>query len=601
MNDTNNNSINNTNIDNNEVSQVQSMPDMPQDNKQIPPATEPIKPEDNQATVSENKNDENQQEINKDNGSSEEKSDGEIIKKEFPYAVVFIGILLLAIGLAYYFFYITPTRVLDEAIEDIFDKIKSIESSVTNPKNETAQIDLKGKLRTAGRDHEGVKDIAFLDNLVVNAKIDADLKNLDFGASITSDVKDTTDMKYPFDINLAVDYIDNKFYLETENNVVKYTSSNDLESKISLNPGRISDAVYVFDEMKNQVIDFVKDEQLFRTITTKKVINQTAIAIKAHVKFDNKDIAEIYYTGFKNLLKDKDFIKRWANVFSLDEEEATIMLQGIYDRKVVTNNIEVNLYMNLANTELIGLDVTVDNFYIEINALNGYYYIDFKYLDDKGKEVLDIEVDYDLFDGVLNGVGKLNSSMNFNGLKISTGYLIVEFDYKRITADDSNSMIGNTLDFRFYDDDNGKPFATLDCTLDLAYDKEISIADTQSAVELINLDQEELNKLMKTSNKIVYEILFMVKKLAFNKVESMADEKLNEIEININNIIEKEIVKSVKAYLTQMPKEELYVLLNTPQAQIAFSKKISLLNKENQNDILLYIGQLKQNSSKNNN
>ncbi|MGM9877139.1 MAG: hypothetical protein ACI33S_00680 [Bacilli bacterium] len=516
--------------------------------------------------------------------NNEENKGGETNKKEFPYTAVIIGIILIFIAFAYYFFYITPTRVLDEAINDIFENIKSVASGITNPQNDTMEIDLKGKLRTAGREYEGVSDIAFLNNLIVNATVEADLKNLNLGVTIESDVKETTDMKYPENINLAIDSIDNKFYIEVGDRIAKYQSSNNLEDKLSLNYKRIEDALDVFEEMKNQVLDIIQEDQLSRKIATKKINNQTAIAIKAHVKLDNKAISDIYYAGFGNLLKSDEFIKKWANVFAITEEEATVMLQQINDRDVITDNIEVNLYMNLANTQLIGFDVTVGNYYFELNSLNGFYYIDIKILD-KGFEVLDVEVEYDTYHGVLNGVGTLD---------VQTGYLIVHFDYTRIESEDTNKMTGNTLDFKFYDDDNGKPFCTLDCTLDITYDKDINIANVDEAINIIELEPDEIQKLITITDKITYESLFVVKKLALNRLPgNIADSAASEYEKMIRDAIEKEIVNMVDAYLNELTPQQLVALFSSLEEQQKLMKKISFMSDENKAEILKIIGALK--------
>ncbi|MDD6272626.1 MAG: hypothetical protein PUA90_03800 [bacterium] len=515
---------------------------------------------------------------------NEENKGGETNKKEFPYTAIIIGIILIFIAFAYYFFYITPTRVLDEAINDIFENIKSVASGITNPQNDTMEIDLKGKLRTEGREYEGLEDIKFLNNLIVNATIEADLKNLNLGFAVESDVKDTTGMKYPENIDLAIDSIGNKFYIEVGDRIAKYHSSNNLEDKFSLNYKRINDAVDVFEEMKNQVLDIIQEDQLSRSISTKKINNQTAIAIKAHVKLDNKTISDIYYTGFGNLLKSDEFIKKWANVFAITEEEATIMLQYINDRDVKTDNIEVNLYMNLANTQLIGFDVTVGNYYFELNSLNGFYYIDIKVLDN-GFEVLDVEVEYDTYHGVLNGVGTLD---------VQTGYLIVHFDYTRIESEDTNKMTGNTLDFKFYDDDNGKPFCTLDFTLDIAYDKDINIANIEEAINIIELEPGEINKLITLTDKLTYETLFVTKKLVLNRLPAnLADAAVSEYEKLIRDAIEKEIVNMVDAYLNELTPQQLLVLFSSSEEQQKLMKKISFMSDENKAKVLKIVSELK--------
>lgn len=509
---------------------------------------------------------------------------GEANKTEFPYAAIVVGIIIVLIVLAYYFFYLTPTRILDNAIEDIFGNIKNFASGITSPENESMQVDLKGRVRTSGRDLENVENIKFLDNLIVNAKIQADLKELDYSASLSSEADQIVGMKYPENVNIAADYIDDKLYLELGDKVVKYQSTNNLENKLLISYERINDALSIFESMKDQVVDIIQEDELSKKLTTKKINNQTAISIKAHTKFNNDDISKIYYEGFGNLLKDKDFIKKWANVFAITEEEATLKLQDIYERKVVTGNIEVNLYMNLANTKLIGLDVTVGNFFIQIDSLNGFYYIDFKYLEDSGKEILNVELQYDTVRGSLIGSATLD---------IQTGFLIVEIDYNRISDENSKVMIGNTLDLKFYDGEDKKPFCIIECTLDLAYDKEIKLPDVSNAISIIELNNDEIQKLIRMKDKMTYEILFIIKKLALNRLGNLSDNVVETLELQVNDLFEKEMINMIEASLKQMPPQKLAVILGSAQGQQELLNKISFMSDENKAALLKVISEIK--------
>lgn len=519
----------------------------------------------------------------------EETNTEEVRKKEFPFMAISIALILIMIFLSYYFFYLTPTRVFDEAIENIFDNIKSVASGITNSESDTIEIDLNGKLKTSGKDYKNVEDIAFLNNLKVNANIEVDLKKLDFGATIKSDVKETSNMKYPQNMDVALDSIDNNLYFKINDTIAKYNSNGKLMDKIEFRYDRIEDAVSIFESMKNQVVNIIKEEQLSKTIATRKINNQTAVAIKAHTTLNNKDIASIYYEGFGNIIKDKKLIKKWANVFSITEEEAIARLQRILDRDVVTEAIEVNLYMNLANTQLIGLDIRVDNFYVEINSLNGFYYIDFKVFNSKGIEALDIEVEYDAYHGVLNGIGTANVSLK----GLTTGFLIVKFDYTRINAEDTNTMVGNKLDFKFYDDRSDIPFCTLDCTLDLAYDKKIDFLDIKKSKNVLELTPTEIEDVITLADKITYETLFVAKRLIFNRLPSSITNDINKkIEIKSRDLVEKEMINIVEANLKDLPKEQLTMLLDSKEVLL---NKLYFVSNENKKDFIRRLVLLKEN------
>lgn len=523
----------------------------------------------------------NTSEVKAESNNSEE----EVGKREFPFSAVIIAIILIIIAVLYYVFYLSPTRLLDGAINDIFNSIKDAANGITNPDSDTMFIALNGKLRTVGSEYENMKDIAFLDNLKVSVDIEADLKKLDFGTTIKSDVKDTKGMKYPENVNMAVDYIDNNFYLEFGDIVAKYDATNNLGNKLNFDYDRINSAVSLFEIVKDQVLDIIQEEKLTKTIATKKINNQTAIAVKASTKLNNDEIAAIYNEGFKNLSKDKEAIKYWSKTFAVSEKEAVEEIERILSRTVQTQNIEVNLYMNLANTQLIGFDVTVDNYYVEINSLNGFYFIDIKYIEN-GFDVLDITVEYDSYHGVLNGVGILD---------VKSGYLKVLFDYTRIEAENSNTMVGNTLDFKFFDDEEDtKPIVTLDCTLDLEYDKDIELADTSKAVNLIELSDKEINKVLTVTDKLIYESLFVVKKLALNNLPAQAVESVvNQYTLQARDMVEKEVVNMIDAYLRGLPPKQLAAMLSSPEASGAMLKKISVLSKENQQEVMKIIAKYK--------
>ena len=146
--------------------------------------------------------------------------------------------------------------------------------------------------------------------------------------------------------------------------------------------------------------------------------------------------------------------------------------------------------MNLANTQLISLDVTVDNkYHAELSLLNGYYtmrfYINADNREDKEDKLFDIQATYDNDNGIVDGVGYIHA--NDDKKSINT-YIIVDFYYKR-REDESGKKDGNELILTFYDGpknyDGGpefeedpstktlkpiikdKPFAQLMCKLDL--------------------------------------------------------------------------------------------------------------------------------------
>ena len=259
-----------------------------------------------------------------------------------------------------------------------------------------------------------------------------------------------------------------------------------------LNTKKVHD-IYTFAErVKTRIQKELRDDQLHRTIALKK-INQdgkdtTAVALKVHCQLDNEEISHIYKTIFKEWLDSWDkngdnwAIKDLSEILGIPQKDVAEEIRKLYNRTVVTDDIDVNLYMNLANTELISLDVTVDNkYHAELSLLNGYYSMRF-YVNDKDREdqedkLFDIKATYDNDKGIVDGVGYIHNEHT---------YLIVDFYYKRI-EDEEGKKDGNTLYLTFYDgkshykdgpvfdidgDDinvtiEDEPFAQLKCSLDL--------------------------------------------------------------------------------------------------------------------------------------
>ena len=243
--------------------------------------------------------------------------------------------------------------------------------------------------------------------------------------------------------------------------------------------------VNIAEITKDKVVDIIQNDELSRSLAIKKVGDTTTIALKAHSLVNHERIAEIYKEGFKDFYdnknnklngKDVDILDEFSKVFGVDKEIIQKNLMSyLKDREVVTDSVEVNLYMNLANTDLISLDVCVDKkYYVEISLLNGYYQFKIytaaseeiengKDVRDAGtKKVLDIEAVYDRSNGIVNGRGIIDNDNT---------YQVVTFDYERTIEE--GKKVGNNLTLGFYNNDTykfndeskQKPYCLLKCDL----------------------------------------------------------------------------------------------------------------------------------------
>ena len=243
--------------------------------------------------------------------------------------------------------------------------------------------------------------------------------------------------------------------------------------------------VNIAEITKDKVVDIIQNDELSRSLAIKKVGDTTTIALKAHSSVNHERIAEIYKEGFKDFYDNKnnklngediDILDEFAKVFGVDKEIIQKKLMAyLKDRDVVTDSVEVNLYMNLANTDLISLDVCIDKkYYVEISLLNGYYqfriYTATNEEVEKGKDVrdddtkksLDIEAVYDRSNGIVNGRGIIDNDNT---------YQVVTFDYTRTIEE--GKKVGNNLTLGFYnndtykfnDEEKQKPYCLLKCDL----------------------------------------------------------------------------------------------------------------------------------------
>ena len=131
--------------------------------------------------------------------------------------------------------------------------------------------------------------------------------------------------------------------------------------------------------------------------------------------------------------------------------------------------------MNLANTELVSVDVNVaDEYYAQIDYLSGYYSIQFTEYQksDKNKKVFSIEAMYDSTNGIVEGEGFIDNNDT---------YIKVLFNYNRVVGTKGNKT-GNNLVLKFSPLESGEPFAILNCSLDILTGENADIKELENFV-----------------------------------------------------------------------------------------------------------------------
>ncbi len=479
--------------------------------------------------------------------------------KKLPIVVLLIFLLLLIVIVIYYFIVMTPTKVFDKAIDNIFDTVTGVVDNVRNNKSDTIVLSMGVDMETDGDINE------YLDGIKFRAGIEADLKKLEMGLNIASQSGETK-IKAADNFDSKVYVKDGGIYVSNERLERTYPGQVALYSDSGLTDvsyNRIDNAIDVIERTKNEIVDIIENEQLRRTIAIKKVNNQTTIALKASCTLDNKEIADIYKPIFKKYLKDEKFIKQVSEIIgTMSEEEVKDEIQRLYDRDVVTQKIDVNLYMNLANTQLISLDVTVDDYFVKIDNLNGYFYGMVKYAGAKhsfDEPEFIIQFEYDANKGLLNGTGKIDKPGQTN--------IYSEFDYTRVEKD--GKKVGNILHINFFNkvvsneserNDKKNIIAKLDCRLDI--DDDNPTINLLGKANEVNKNEEVQEGIDESMHRLTHYVDYVFRTLLYslwdddkyaqemykraveNRVEKAI--KNNETPITIDDI--KEEAAKAKAY-----------------------------------------------------
>ena len=530
-------------------------------------------------------------EENMDTASEQDEIVFEKESKRLPVVVLamFLGILIFA--MVYYFIVMSPDKVFDTAIDNVIDAITGVIDSTRETEiNETRIVINLPEGMVAGKN----ADAAYLDKLAIDGIIDADLDDLALAINIQSGINGISSSRADianYDARIyfkdaAVYASSNKLDSNYPNGVAKMFKSNSLN--IDLDRGDLIKEI--IDRVKNEIEDEIKTDQLKRKITTKKVGDQTTIALLAHCDLNEEEIRTIYDNVLKRIRQDEEFMKKVLKAIKYgdddknnDEEDdladlgynidtmedlqdAVDELLSLDPNKEV-KNIVVNLYMNLANTQLISIDITVDDYYFQVDNLNGFFIgkVMTKATGDTtfNNPTFGLDFKYNANEGVLDGTGFIENEKNS---------LYSTYSYTR-KENEQGKKIGNRLDINFFntkvetkeeENDPEKIIAKLGFQLNIYNDSEIkySASDLTTGKEiggitgeykekikilgknnLIEGEFEEVEKGLKESvTRFLHYYEFAFRRLYYNKWD---DERyLEEMLVNkLENAYNKELKK----------------------------------------------------------
>lgn len=388
---------------------------------------------------------------------SEEKADSDTEpvveeKKNIPYVLILIVIVLVVAALLYYYVYLTPKAVYSSAFNSAFDKFNSFVDSINNAESKDLNVDIGIVL------HSDVKkgDVS-IEGHRYHANIDVDLNKQMFATEVSFfDNKNQEDNNTP---RLSGKLFSNQgdiFVTKADSPaLLQFNTNDDMTRMLNVSVDRMAALVKSFEDIKDGIVENVDENNLTKSLAFKQVGGQTTLAIKIYTKLDTEGINSLFKPIAKNFLEDDEMVKKFALAIGATEEETNLILEDWSANGVSIKNLEIDLYMNLANTSLVGIDFKLDNWFFELDYLNGLYDINvIRYDEGSNHKNLVVDFEYDVFHDTLYGNVVVDNENN---------YVKIVIDYKRKNESD---VEGNTLDLTFYDKPDAKePVAVANCEL----------------------------------------------------------------------------------------------------------------------------------------
>ena len=424
-------------------------------------------------------------------------------KLRFPLVVVLLLSIVIIFLFVYYFVLITPKNLFAKAMKLQINGMTSglFTNEVTY---KTANYFVDSRFTTPND-----SAVSFLNGLEYKFKLSQDVEKGNFGVDLISNVDtlDTSDrIEHNQNINSSFYYFDRSILFKVSDAVLKTDTHGDSADNTGEFISLINEAAY-------EAIDLVDVTKVKRTIETKKVKDQSLLAIRFNTKFDNAELNRIWQATIDNLLdstKHPEFIKKFAINLDITEEQAIDTVKNFKNIKLNVKDVELNYYINLACNNLVAFELTVDGTSYMMSHLSGYYFFD---IDTEG---LDIDMSYNTKTSDFEGVLVLDNKSTYSAV-----------DFKSITNLNENyEKLGNEINFDFYGEESkgsskkaSVPYLTVNAKISYEFDKEVSFFDSSKVVPIEQASMEDLDKLSYIVNKLEYELLYFVGLNAVNRTE----------------------------------------------------------------------------------
>ena len=293
---------------------------------------------------------------------------------------------------------------------------------------------------------------------------------------------------------------------------------------------RVQSIFNIAELLKTKILAVLDEKELSRTINVKKIGGTTAVVLKSSANVGKEKISSIHKDLFSSAINDKteDLNGKHINIINeimlitgLEREEVINRLKELYEKDSLVDKVEVDLYMNLANTELIAFNIRIDEKYsINVSHLNEYYQVNASMVNGNKKE-FNLNASYNQVKGTVDGLVVIDND------NTNTGILI---DYDGAVTKDSikNTLVLELYNNETYKEDNKEPLAKLNCSMNII-DSEV---DFESEVnESTEIDETNINSLLKFKNNILSHIDYVIDHALYNKGNSASKRKMiNDLE-----------------------------------------------------------------------
>ncbi len=424
------------------------------------------------------------------------------VKLRFPIIVTVLVTIFLILILLYCFVFTTPDKVYTKILKTSVDKIVGL-VDFHNTSNEFTNTEANIVFDTKSVDFDSKDILSHIDGLIYKVKFNRDNKNKNFEFVLTDNIKDLdgkTSFKYGESVNSKMYYVDSNIYSKPSKEFISVRSivgESENESVFNV----VSE--YLYEVINNLNIDKVE-----RNFTTKKVNDQTLLAVRYQLKYDNSDLKKLSEVTTNNMLdtgKHPDFIKKLSNLTDMDEKTIKDTIKSLTALTENTKNVEFNYYVNISFTNLICLEMITDNGIFSLSYLNDYYYINYE---SKDKSVV-ANLTYN-FDN-LDTYGTI--SIDSNDAKT---YLTIDSNYE--LDDEMYKLSKNNIVVKVYDDKDKKPYMSITVDLKHDYTEKTSELKNIKSIKREEASVEDIEVLEYNQEKISYELSYLLMLYTQNKL-----------------------------------------------------------------------------------